>query len=265
MAPTDRLRPHRTRHTPTRAARAILFALGTITLGGSSVFVYSAAIGKDLDGLSPLTVSLLFSGNALGSHTVGAMDRTPRPRRASGFSPPPCARLAIAASRSGVVFGAAIVGWGFVFFMGVPAAFNLLAERSNFPEERAGDAQAMMALGRVFGPIMGGTLLAAGSEVTLGFVSARSHVVRRLAAAVRRPASDSWSCANTARGRRRGRQSTRRSTRSEPVADTNWKRPDSSAGRKICSYGGRPPSAGSGNTSWIASVPPTATCGVQPS
>jgi len=80
--------------------------------------------------------------------------------------------LAIAASRSGIVFGAAIVGWGFVFFMGVPAAFNLLAQRLNFPEERAGDAQAVMALGRVFGPILGGTLLAAGSEAVLGMVAA---------------------------------------------------------------------------------------------
>ncbi len=66
----------------------------------------------------------------------------------------------------------ALVGWGFVFFMGVPAAFTLLAERSNFPEERAGDAQAVMALGRVFGPILGGALIAAGSEVTLGVVAA---------------------------------------------------------------------------------------------
>jgi DHA1 family inner membrane transport protein len=71
-----------------------------------------------------------------------------------------------------VVFSIAIVGWGFVFFMGVPAAFKLLAERSSFPEERAGDAQAVMALGRVFGPIMGGALLAAGSEIVLGWVAA---------------------------------------------------------------------------------------------
>jgi predicted MFS family arabinose efflux permease len=167
----DRLRPHRTRHTPTRASRAILIALGTITLGGSSVFVYSAAIGKDLDGLSPLTVSLLFSGNALAGIPTARWTGRRGPAGVWFLATALCA-LAIAASRSGVVFGAAIIGWGFVFFMGVPAAFNLLAERSNFPEERAGDAQAMMALGRVFGPILGGILLAAGSEVTLGFVSA---------------------------------------------------------------------------------------------
>ncbi len=167
----DRLRPHRTRHAPTRAARAILIALGTITLGGSSVFVYSAAIGEDLDGLSPFTVSLLFSGNALAGIPSARWTGRRGPAGIWFIATAMCA-LAIAASRSSVVFGAAIVGWGFVFFMGVPAAFNLLAARSNFPEERAGDAQAVMALGRVFGPIMGGTLLAAGSEGTLGFVAA---------------------------------------------------------------------------------------------
>jgi DHA1 family inner membrane transport protein len=66
----------------------------------------------------------------------------------------------------------AMVGWGFVFFMGIPAAFTLLAERSNFPEERAGDAQAVMAAGRVFGPLLGGALYASGSTGTLGVVSA---------------------------------------------------------------------------------------------
>jgi DHA1 family inner membrane transport protein len=167
----DRLRPHRTRHTPTRAARAILIALSAITLGGSSVFVYSASIGKDLDGLSPLTVSLLFSGNALASSPSARWTGRRGPAGLWFLATALCA-LAIAASRSGVIFGVALVGWGFVFFMGVPAAFHLLAERSSFPEERAGDAQAVMALGRVFGPIMGGTLLAAGSEVTLGLVAA---------------------------------------------------------------------------------------------
>jgi predicted MFS family arabinose efflux permease len=171
VARVDRLRPHRTRHTPTRAARVILVSLGLITLGGSSVFVYSAAIGRDLDGLSPLTVSLLFSGNALAG--IPSARWTGR-RGPAGvwFLVTACCALAIAAARSGVVFGLAMVGWGFVFFMGVPAAFNLLADRSNFPEERAGDAQAVMALGRVFGPIMGGALLAAGSEGVLGVVAA---------------------------------------------------------------------------------------------
>ena len=170
IATADQMRPHQTRHAATRAARAILVALGIITLGGSSVFVYAAAIGRDLDDLSPLTVSLLFSGNALAA-IPSARWSGPRGPAGIWFLATAACAMAIAVSRSGIVFGLAIVLWGFVFFMGIPAAFNLLAARSNFPEERAGDAQAVMALGRVFGPLVGGALLAAGSTGTLGVVS----------------------------------------------------------------------------------------------
>ena len=162
----DRLRPHRTRHAPTRAARAILVALGAITLGGSSVFVYAAAIGEELDGLSPLAVSLLFSGNALASIPSARWTGRRGPAGVWFLVTALCA-LTIAVARSGTLFGIALVGWGFVFFMGIPAAFTLLAARSNFPEERAGDAQAVMALGRVFGPLLGGVLYASGSTGTL--------------------------------------------------------------------------------------------------
>ncbi|HSL73933.1 MAG TPA: MFS transporter [Ilumatobacteraceae bacterium] len=167
----DRLRPHRTRHSATRAARAILVALGALTLGGSAVFVYAAAIGEELDGLSPLTVSLLFSGNALAGIPSARWTGRRGPAGIWFLATALCA-LTIAVSRSGVLFGIALVGWGFVFFMGVPAAFNLLAARSRFPEERAGDAQAVMALGRVFGPLVGGALYASGSTNTLGVAAA---------------------------------------------------------------------------------------------
>ena len=167
----DRLRPHRTRHAATRAARAILVAMSTLTLGGSSVFIYAAAIGKDLDGLSPLTVSLLFSGNALASIPAARWTGRRGPAGLWFFMTGVCT-LTITLSRNGLFFGMALVGWGFVFFMGVPAAFNLLAARSHFPEERAGDAQAVMALGRVFGPLVGGALYATGSTGTLGVTAA---------------------------------------------------------------------------------------------
>jgi DHA1 family inner membrane transport protein len=172
----DRLRPHRTRHAPTRAARAILVALCAITLGGSSVFVYAAAIGVELDGLTPLTVSLLFSGNALASIPSARWTGRRGPAGLWFMVTAVCA-LVIAVARSGPLFSIAIVGWGFVFFMGVPAAFTLLAARSNFPEERAGDAQAVMALGRVFGPLLGGALYATGSTGTLGLVAAAVMMV----------------------------------------------------------------------------------------
>jgi predicted MFS family arabinose efflux permease len=167
----DRLRPHRTRHSATRAARAILVALGALTLGGSAVFVYAAAIGEELDGLSPLTVSLLFSGNALAGIPSARWTGRRGPAGIWFLATALCA-LTIAVSRSGILFGIALVGWGFVFFMGVPAAFNLLAARSRFPEERAGDAQAVMALGRVFGPLVGGALYASGSTNALGVAAA---------------------------------------------------------------------------------------------
>jgi DHA1 family inner membrane transport protein len=167
----DRLRPHRTRHAATRAARAILVALCLLTLGGSAVFVYAAAIGQELDGLSTLTVSLLFSANALAGIPSARWTGRRGPAGIWFLMTAACA-LTIAVSRSGVLFGMAMVGWGFVFFMGVPAAFTLLAARSNFPEERAGDAQAVMALGRVFGPMLGGALYAAGSTTTLGVAAA---------------------------------------------------------------------------------------------
>ncbi len=96
------------------------------------MFVYSAAIGKDLDGLSPLTVSLLFSGNALAGIPSARWSGRRGPAGIWFLATAMCA-LAIAASRNGVVFGAAIIGWGFVFFMGVPAAFNLLGRTVELP------------------------------------------------------------------------------------------------------------------------------------
>ena len=167
VAPVDRGE----RHGPTRAARLILLALGLITMGGSTVFVYAAAIGTGLNGLSAGTVALLFSGNAM----AGIPSAKWQGRRGSAgfwfFGTAVCSVL-IASVRNGFVFAIGLVGWGFIFFMGLPAAFGLLAARSAYPQERAGDAQAIMALGRVFGPLIGGALLASGSSTSLGIVAA---------------------------------------------------------------------------------------------
>jgi len=78
----------------------------------------------------------------------------------------------VATAFTSTLFVAALVCWGFFYWMAIPGVYSVLAGASTYPAERAGDAQAMMALGRVFGPIMGGTMLAAGSEVALGFASA---------------------------------------------------------------------------------------------
>lgn len=167
VARVDTLRGHSSRHAATRAARAILVALGLITLGGSSVFVYAAAIGTGLVGLSALTVSLVFSGNALASIPAAKWQGRRGPA-GLWFGITGVLALFIATVHEAPVFVACLVGWGFVFFMGIPAAFSLLAARSRFPEERAGDAQAVMAAGRVFGPIIGGSFIAAGQTTAMG-------------------------------------------------------------------------------------------------
>lgn len=159
------------RHAPTRAARVILIALIFITLGGSSVFIYAAAIGTRLYGVDPFIVSLLFSCNSLAGIPAAKWSGNRGP---AGFWFLCTALMAIlmASVRNQWVYGFGLVAWGFVFFMATPAVFGLLASRSAYPAERAGDAQAVMALGRVFGPLLGGALIANGSSVTLGFCAA---------------------------------------------------------------------------------------------
>jgi DHA1 family inner membrane transport protein len=61
------------------------------------------------------------------------------------------------------IFFAAMLLWGFSWWVVVPAVFQLLAARSLTPAERIGDAQALMAVGRVFGPILGGIAVAGES------------------------------------------------------------------------------------------------------
>jgi DHA1 family inner membrane transport protein len=167
----DRLRPHSTRHAATRAARAILVALGLITLAGSSVFVYAAAIGTELNDLSPLVVSIAFSCNALVAIPAAKWSGS-RGSPGLWFAAISILAFVLPAVHVAGIFLAALVGWGFLFFMGIPAAFGLLAARSRFPEERAGDAQAIMALGRVFGPLVGGAFLASGATTQMGIVAA---------------------------------------------------------------------------------------------
>jgi DHA1 family inner membrane transport protein len=80
--------------------------------------------------------------------------------------------LVIGLVSSKLVFFAAMAVWGFSFWIGVPAVFRLLAERSLTPAERVGDAQALMAFGRVVGPLIGGTAVGSGSFARLSVVGA---------------------------------------------------------------------------------------------
>ncbi|MFK8024676.1 MAG: hypothetical protein AB8G26_12015, partial [Ilumatobacter sp.] len=190
----DRLRPHRTRHAATRGARAMLIALTFVTMGGSAVFVYGAAIGTELNDLPPIVVSLCFSANALLAIPAAKWTKSRGPA-GMWFVFTAVLAFLLPTVHVPAVFVVVISVWGVFFFMGVPAAFSLLASRSNFPEERAGDAHAMMALGRVFGPLIGGSFFAAGQTTAMGVAAAaimgcaaalmlyvdREHLTRRVA------------------------------------------------------------------------------------
>lgn len=161
-------RPKSERHRPTRAAAAVLVALGMATCGGSAVFLFISVIGQDLVGLSPLVVSLAFSANALAS-VPSARYRGNRPLPGAWMCVTGVMAVLICLVRHPAVFWLALPMWGFAFWMGIPGAFALLAERSKFPQERAGDAQSVMAAGRVVGPLIGGAMWAI-SPVALGVV-----------------------------------------------------------------------------------------------
>lgn len=157
-------RPRQRRHRPTRAAFAILVALGLLTFGGSAAFIYIGAIGTELVGLSPFVVSLAFSANAIAG-LPSARYRGSRPLAGVWLSITGLSALLVCTVHEPLVFWTVMIAWGFAFWMGVPGAFALLAERSNYPDERAGDAQAVMASGRVIGPLVGGALYEIGPEV----------------------------------------------------------------------------------------------------
>lgn len=161
-------RERRARRRPTRAAAAILVALGMITCGGSAVFVFAGVIGQDVVGLSPVVVSLVFSANALAS-VPSARYRGTRKLPGLWMAVTGAAAIVIGVVHEPAVFWIALPLWGFAFWMGTPGAFSLLAERSKYPQERAGDAQSIMAAGRVVGPVIGGAAYAV-SPAVLGLV-----------------------------------------------------------------------------------------------
>ncbi len=129
-----------------RSNRLLLFGLFLLTLGGSAVFVFSGAIGTQFVGLSAVTVAWVLSLNALAG-VVGTRIRA-GPGRA-GIWLLGVAGSAMVVGNFGLplVYVVALTVWGFSYWVFVPAAIKLLAEKSLTPTERVGDAQALMALG----------------------------------------------------------------------------------------------------------------------
>ena len=150
-------RPRSERHRPAPTALVLLLALGLLTLGGNSVFIFAGAVGSGDIGLSPLAVALVFSLNSLAS-IPSARRRGPHHHAGLWTGVTAAMAVLVASIHHPAVFVIALGVWGFAFWMGVPAAFALLARNSRYPAERAGDSQAYMALGRVIGPLLGGAL-----------------------------------------------------------------------------------------------------------
>jgi DHA1 family inner membrane transport protein len=152
--------PKSDRHRPTRAAAAILACLGMMTLGGSSVFVFASVIGQDEVGLSAFAVSLVFAANSIAGVPSAKYQGERKLPGLWMITTAACA-VVVGLVHHPLAYWIALPLWGFSFWMATPAAFSLLAERSRYPSERAGDAQAIMAAGRVIGPLMGGLAYAA--------------------------------------------------------------------------------------------------------
>jgi DHA1 family inner membrane transport protein len=161
-------RPRTARHRPTRAAAAILVCLALMALGGSAVFVFAGVIGQDDVGLSALAVSLAFSVNAIAG-VPSARYRGNRTLPGLWMLVTAGCAVVVPAVHHPVAFWIGLSLWGFSYWMATPGAFSLLAERSRYPSERAGDAQAVMAAGRVVGPVLGGAAYAV-SPLLLGVV-----------------------------------------------------------------------------------------------
>lgn len=173
---TDDPVPARRHMSPSRSNVVLLIALGILAGAGSGLYIFAASIGQERVGLAPVAVSLAFTLNAVAGLT--ATRRTARERSAPIWLGMIVLSAGIVASGGNpVAFYAAMAMWGFAFWMAVPLVLSHVAQWSLVPEERTGDAQAIMALGRVLGPAAGAALLGLGSFGAVGIGSASGLAV----------------------------------------------------------------------------------------
>ena len=158
------------RHRPVPAALVILVSLALFSAGGSSVWMFTAVFGEER-GLSLTVLAWAYSANAVAG-VVSARWSSDRGPAGVWVAATGGLALLVSVYANGTFQLVAMVMWGFFFWMGLPAAFSLLAARSRYPAERAGDAQAYLAAGRVLGPTIGGFTLDYGGPLALGLVAA---------------------------------------------------------------------------------------------
>ncbi|MFH2072168.1 MAG: MFS transporter, partial [Actinomycetota bacterium] len=159
--------PGRRRMSPSRSNLVLLGALMLMTLAGSSMFIFTVAMADARIHLDPSLAAFAISANAAAG--LAATRLRAGPGTAGLWLAGIAASIsAIIAFPIAPVFYAAMITWGFCFWMAVPEVLRMVAAWSLAPAERVGDAQGLMALGRVAGPGVGGLLLGAWSYLAVG-------------------------------------------------------------------------------------------------
>ncbi len=148
--------------------RLLLVALGTMTLFGSALFIYAGLYFGVARGAPEWLLAWGLAGNAVAG-IIGARYAM----RTGGiwFLATAVAALVMGVAADIWLAMAGMVLWGLFFWFAVPAVLRLIEDYSDRVGERSGDAQALMAVGRVGGPLLGGALLAAGDLQLLGVVA----------------------------------------------------------------------------------------------
>ena len=154
-----------------RSNRVLLGALALLTMSGAALFVFEALAASRLYGLSSVETSLGFSANAAAGFLGAKLASRHRVPGRWMASIAPAAFLTLAGG-SPAFFYLGMAWWGFAFWMAIPGVLSMLAERSLARDERAGDAQGLMAIGRSIGPAVGGVFVDQGSF--LGLAAAAS-------------------------------------------------------------------------------------------
>lgn len=170
LLPADIERGERGRRSvsDSQSNRVLLAAVAGLTLFGSAAFIYTGVWLEEL-GTATWVLSAAMTGNAI----AGIVGTRISARMAAPW-------VAVTAVSAGVAFmvpvpAVVVAGlwvWGMAFWAAVPRLLRLLEERSNRPGERTGDAQGLMAIGRIAGPLLGGGVEAAGGFALLGAVAA---------------------------------------------------------------------------------------------
>lgn len=154
----------------TPGVRLVLLSMCVMLGAASAVFVFVRLIAEDL-GMSAMATSVALSLNALAGIPAA---RYAGRRRLPGLWIAIIAACSVLLTQtdSPTIFFIIVTLWGLSFWSAVPEIFSMLADRSVFPSDRVGDAQAAMAFGRVVGPTAGGALVVGDSFATVGFVAA---------------------------------------------------------------------------------------------